>query len=125
MYILSLGFTRASLLLQLVRLAPTHRMRVIFWTLLGASGTFTIAAFFSHVFICKMDPSRFWLSPDPKGDAALGICIDYVLLQESVGGINIIMDFITWLSPLKIIWQVRLPRGQKISLILVFLAGGL
>jgi hypothetical protein len=35
------------------------------------------------------------------------------------------MDFIVWLSPLKNIWQVRLPQGQKISLAIVFLTGGL
>lgn len=125
LYILSLGFSRSSLLLQLIRLAPTPRLRKAFWFLFGFSTCFTLAAFLSHALICKTKPYLFWESKDPTADVRTGRCISYGTLQLVMGVINIFTDFVVWLSPLQIIYSVRLPRSQKVGLFIVFAFGGL
>jgi hypothetical protein len=125
LYILSVGFSRASLLLQLVRLAPTMWMRRAFWVLLVFSACLTLAAFLSHALICLGQPWLFWSSKDFASDVREGHCIPYPTLQFVFGGFNVFTDVVVWLSPLKVIYSVRLPRPQKIGLFVVFAFGGL
>ena len=85
LYVTSLGFSRASLLLQLIRLAPTPQMRRVFWGLFAFSVSFALSSFLTHVFICLGHPSLFWLSKEPSKDVKEGRCLNYPKLQIVVG----------------------------------------
>jgi hypothetical protein len=43
--------------------------------------------------------------------------MNYFPLQTAYGVFNILTNFLVWLAPLKTIWQVRLPREQKYSIV--------
>ncbi|KAI5848001.1 hypothetical protein BZA05DRAFT_117567 [Tricharina praecox] len=120
LYILGLGFARASLVLQLIRLAPSYRMCTVFWVIFGFTATCTTLFVFLHTFLCGIHPQMFWMNTGGSNG-----CLDYFTLQSSYGVVNILMDFVVWLAPLKIIWQVRLPWGQKYGLAVVFALGAL
>ncbi|KAI5848352.1 hypothetical protein BZA05DRAFT_95452 [Tricharina praecox] len=120
LYLTSLAFARASLLLQLLRLTPSVQWRMVFWTIFGITATFSVTAFFLHAFVCGRDPSQFW---DVEMYFSKNQCMDYFQLQTAVGTVNIFTDFVVWLAPLRIVWQVKLPWNQKASLTVVFLLG--
>jgi hypothetical protein len=50
-------------------------------------------------------------------------CIDIVAFNISTTPVNIITDFAIFFLPLATLWRVRLPRRQKIILLIVFGTG--
>jgi hypothetical protein len=71
-----------------------------------------------NVFQCRPVAAAIEV-PTPPGTH----CIDLVALYVSTAPINIITDIAIFLLPMPILWRMRLPRKQKIILLLVFGAG--
>lgn len=61
----------------------------------------------------------------PEGKNIKGSCLDQRVTQYTLPSINILTDIGIWLLQLKMIWNVQLPRRQKLSLIGIFAVGGL
>lgn len=127
MYITSLAMSRFSLLLQLIRLAPSPRSRIFIWVLFGVSGTFGVLAFFLQAFQCSTHPSSFWKSFEKLETSHDNekTCVDFISIQVYTAAVNIVIDFLVWIAPLKLIWQVRLPNAQKIGLFVAFGLGAM
>ncbi|KAI5858070.1 hypothetical protein BZA05DRAFT_441351 [Tricharina praecox] len=121
LYVVTLGFSRASILLQITRLVPMSRMRLVIWCIFGFSVSFSIAVFFASVFVCW--PITYaWAPPAARGDR----CVNFPLLQMVMAVVSILVDVVVWLAPLRLIWMIRLPvRRQKVGLVIVFMIGGL
>jgi hypothetical protein len=117
-YILSLGFSRASLLLQLLlRLAPNRWMRITIWILFAFSWGTTILAFFVALFKCTPPKDN---EPIEKSQ-----CGKYFPLTFAVTALNILSDIVVWLAPLRLISKIKLPHRQKLGLLISFSVGGM
>lgn len=124
LHIISLGFIKASLLLQLTRFAPSQRMKLMIWSIFAFSGLFTLGGWLAMLFICQ-PMSYFWEKVDPTKNAK-GSCGNFSKTMDITAVISILTDAIVWLLPLKFIWRMRLPaKRQKAGLMAVFVAGGL
>ena len=73
---------------------------------------------FGNIFLC--DPVRsYW-------DVTLsGTCMDKENHFWSTSIIGIVLDFAIWLLPMPVVGKLKLPKRQKMGLLLVFGLGGL
>jgi hypothetical protein len=55
-----------------------------------------------------------------KNPNAKGYCLDQGAMQYTLPAVNIITDFVIWILPIKMIWNVQLPQRQKTGLIAIF-----
>jgi len=118
---ISLGFARASLLLQLLRLAPSPRMRKVLWAIFTISLLVTIAALVGAMLKCVSVEKPIQNAPSSY---KLKFCSSYFPFYFTMGALNIATDFVCWLVPLKFIWGMTLPRRQKAGLFASFGVGG-
>ncbi|RPA90572.1 hypothetical protein L873DRAFT_431643 [Choiromyces venosus 120613-1] len=123
LYIVVMTFTKASLLLLLIRLVRNRRMSILIWSIFGFMGAFAFASFWATVFTCT-PPSYAWNKMDETRPHK-GRCGNFKALQYWVPAGNILMDFVLWLLPLKLIYPLKLPRAQKIGLYIVFILGAM
>ncbi|TGZ76211.1 hypothetical protein EX30DRAFT_345075 [Ascodesmis nigricans] len=121
--LISLGFTRASILLQVLRLAPTSKLRRILQGLLILSTIFTIITLFSHILICGAQPSLYWTTV--KAITGEKPCMPYFRLQQVTSAWTITLDFLVWLSPLRLVWMVKLRLWEKSVLLGAFAVGAI
>lgn len=111
LYIISLGFTKASLSLLLLRLSPTDRVLKLTWTIFAITTAAAVAMLMTSIFQCT--PIHYgWERMNPMSTLK-GSCVRYMSLQYSIQGINIVTDLVLWLLPLKLIMQAQLPKRQK------------
>ncbi|PWW73293.1 hypothetical protein C7212DRAFT_365861 [Tuber magnatum] len=115
-------FTKASLLLLLIRLVQNRRMSIVVWSIFGFMGAFAMASFWASVFHCT-PPSYARERMDRASHE--GSCGNFKAVQYWVPAGSIVMDFILWLLPLKLIYPLKLPRAQKIGLYMVFILGAM
>lgn len=95
------NFRRLSLLLGIVVLA--------FW-LAG-----TVAA------ICSCSPTRFVSVSPPQARK----CFNFNIFWMVTGVVEVVMDTVILALPVRMVWGLHLPRSRKISVLCVFLLGGL
>ncbi len=53
-----------------------------------------------------------------------GTCINQVALYLSNAGLDIFQDLSIYVLPIRVLYQLNLPRKQKIALIAIFVVGG-
>ncbi|KAL2698839.1 hypothetical protein AAEP93_010227 [Penicillium crustosum] len=69
---------------------------------------------FLAIFNCK-PISAFWTTE--------GTCLDFKQFAIGYAIVNIICDFAVWLMPIPRVWNIQLPKPQKIALSLIFALG--
>jgi hypothetical protein len=74
---------------------------------------FWVAALFATAFVCT-PPQKKWL-PDIQGH-----CSDDQHLNFAIATTDFILDIITFVLPLPILWKLQLPLAKKLGLSLVF-----
>ncbi|KAG0137518.1 hypothetical protein HOY82DRAFT_649234 [Tuber indicum] len=122
LYVVVMAFTKASILLLLIRLVRNRRMSIAVWTIFGFMGGFAMASFWASVFHCT--PQSYAWDRMDRTDGK-GSCGNFKALQYWVPAGSIVIDFILWLLPLKLIYPLKLPRAQKIGLYMVFILGAM
>jgi hypothetical protein len=116
-YYLSLGLTKASMLLQYRRIFPTKQFQIANWVTMAAVIGYTIWTVFSSIFMCV--PVRaFWTHEK-------AVCLNQFAVWFTNAAINIVTDFAIILLPIPVIQKLNLGRRQKIGLISIFAIGGL
>ncbi|PUU77745.1 hypothetical protein B9Z19DRAFT_1085572 [Tuber borchii] len=123
LYVVVMTFTKASLLLLLLRLVKNRRMLVVVWPIFGFMCTFAMVSFWASVFHCT-PPPYVWKGVDRAGTHKVS-CGNFKALQYWVPAGSILTDIILWLLPLRLIYPLRLPRAQKIVLYMVFILGAM
>lgn len=116
LWILIVNITKASILLQYLRIFSSRPIRRICYTFLFLLILAASWAVFAGVFLCS-PTQKLWKPEIP------GHCLDARTYWLSVAGIDIMLDFLILLLPLPAISGLRLPRKQKVGLILVFSLG--
>lgn len=83
---------------------------------------FVIATFLAFVIagLFQCNPIAFAWDKSILG----GQCFDVTALFYANAGLNIFQDVFIYILPMKLLWQVKIPRKQKIALVIVFAVGG-
>lgn len=113
---LTVNVTKASILMQYLRIFNSRRTRPLTYLLLFSLLPAVCWAVFGGTFLCT--PVRKLWDPEVPGH-----CISAQKYWLSVAGVDIILDFLILLLPMPAISSLRLPRKQKVSLILPFALG--
>jgi hypothetical protein len=119
LYHLASNLVKASFILQYVRLFSLYPR--IVWTcyflFILAFGS-TAWGVFGNVFLCDPVPSYWDVTLD-------GECMDKETHFWSTSIIGIVLDFAIWILPIPVVGKLKLPRRQKMGLLIVFGLGGL
>ena len=116
LWILVIHFTKASILVQYLRIFDSHRTRVLCLILMFLLLPAACWGIFGGTFLCS-PTAKLWKPRLP------GHCMSAQRYWYSVAGIDIGLDFLVLMIPLPAITKLRMPRKQKIGLMLVFLLG--
>lgn len=116
LYVALINITKASILLQYLRIFVSRTMRITTYTLLAALLPALLWGLFGVIFLCH-PVQKLWHPSLP------GHCKNTRGYWISTSTVNILLDFTVFLIPLRPITKLRLPRKQKWGLVLVFLVG--
>lgn len=112
----AVNVTKASILAQYLRIFSSRNTRICCFALFVLLIPAVCWSVFAGTFLCR-PIEKLW---DPQRP---GECMDPRKYWLSAAGLNIGIDFAVLLLPLPAITQLRLPRKQKIYLMLIFLLG--
>ncbi|KAI0376695.1 hypothetical protein F5Y04DRAFT_285638 [Hypomontagnella monticulosa] len=116
-YIVAVTLTKVSILFFYVRVFPQKLSNILIWAMMVfvvlSGGAFTLVTIFQCTPIHKV-----WLPDTP------GTCVDSLTLFRVSAGLAILQDFMIYLFPSPILWNVSLPVRQRIVLIGLFVVGG-
>ena len=119
MYHLSVNLVKASFTLQYLHLFSHIRPVVCAcYTVLVCSIGAVSWGVFGVIFLCS-PVQKYWDSSTP------GSCRNAEVHFWSTSIIGIVLDWAIWLLPIPVVGRLRLPRRQKIGLLVVFSLGGL
>lgn len=116
LWAVAVNVTKASILAQYLRLFSSRSTRFVCYFLLVLLIPVLCWSVFAGTFLCT-PVAKLWKPHLP------GHCMNPRQYWLSAAAINIGMDFTVLLLPLPAITQLRLPRKQKLCLILMFLLG--
>jgi hypothetical protein len=116
LWAVAVNVTKASIIAQYLRIFSSRLTRFCCYALLVLLITAVCWSVFAGTFLCT-PVAKLW-KPQLSGE-----CMDPRKYWLSAAGINIGIDFTVLLLPLPAITQLRLPRKQKICLVLMFLLG--
>jgi hypothetical protein len=117
-YNASLTLTKASILLQYLRVFVSQGVRRTCWVALAFVAAYGIYTITSNIFAC-IPVSAFW-SPTPDMR-----CISKKFSWFFNASINILSDIIIIALPIPTLSSLKLPIRQKIMLMVIFALGGL
>ncbi|KAK1139989.1 hypothetical protein N8T08_010985 [Aspergillus melleus] len=116
LYNSSLNLTKISMILLYRRLFPTHRYQIILHIALACVVVTGLWMVFSAVFFC-IPVHAFW---DPRAPQN---CLPKSVVWCLNASIQIASDLIIVILPMPVLAQLRLPKRQKVALIVVFALG--
>ncbi|KAK7956561.1 uncharacterized protein PG986_005783 [Apiospora aurea] len=120
-YFVAQGLVKISILLFMLRIFPKRNMRVLIYGVCGAIVAYTLAFFFATLFQCQ-PISFFWKQLDA---AFPGKCNDIHLQAWVAAGINIALDIVVIVLPIKSLWNLQASLPKKITAICMFSLGAL
>lgn len=115
----ALILTKASILCQYYRIFPGKNIRIAIYTMAGITAAFGIWSTFTFIFMCT-PIQAFWNQTLPGGH-----CINTTAAYFAASGVNILTDVLIFLLPMPALYQLQLPKRQRIGLMVVFALGGL
>ncbi|KAK8011000.1 hypothetical protein PG990_009965 [Apiospora arundinis] len=118
-YFVAQGLVKISILLFMLRIFPKKDMRNLIYGVCGVIIAYTIAFFFATLFQCQ--PIRFfWKQLDSNFP---GKCNDIHLQAWIAAGINIVLDIVVIVLPIKSLWNLQASLPKKITAISMFSLG--
>lgn len=115
-WVLTVNITKASILMQYLRIFAGLKTRLCCYSLLLALLPALLWALLRGTLLCT--PARKLWSPSTQGT-----CASAQTYWLSVAGLDIGLDILVLLLPLPCITRLRLPRKQKLNLLAVFTLG--
>ncbi|KAK8119237.1 uncharacterized protein PG998_003863 [Apiospora kogelbergensis] len=118
-YFVAQGLVKISILLFMLRIFPKQDMRKLIYGVCGIIVAYTIAFFFATLFQCQ--PISFlWKQLDSNFP---GKCNDIHLQAWIAAGINIVLDIVVIVLPIKSLWNLQASLPKKITAISMFSLG--
>ncbi|QSZ35381.1 hypothetical protein DSL72_008251 [Monilinia vaccinii-corymbosi] len=119
LYVPCLGLSKFSLLLFYNRLSPVRWFRAAVYILMFIVLGYSFAIIFALIFPCR-PVNMNW-------DVTIthGKCINRGATYTATAAVNIATDLALLILPIPMIADLRMPRVQKVGLILIFIVGSL
>ncbi|KAK4158618.1 hypothetical protein QBC43DRAFT_305292 [Cladorrhinum sp. PSN259] len=111
-YMLSLAFTKISILVLYLRILTYHHARWITWTILILTVVYNIVGYAVQMTTC-IPLQKLW---EP---AVYGTCHSIALAWAFIG-LHISTDFILFALPIPIVTSITIPMREKILLVVLF-----
>ena len=114
-----MALVKISILFFFLRMFPVRRLQITIKIVMGVCIGYGIAFFLATLFQCWPIPYSWeqW-----HGEYE-GTCNDYHVQSWVHAGINILLDLIILMLPLKQLYDLDLSTRKKISVMLMFLVG--
>ncbi|KAH7398120.1 hypothetical protein BKA64DRAFT_708780 [Cadophora sp. MPI-SDFR-AT-0126] len=109
-------FIKLSYLALYLRLSPNKTFRLILYTTMALVCCYGIPAATISMLQCR-PLAKLW-SPHMPGS-----CIDIGAFHISITVINMVLDMTVFVLPIPVLWAIKLPRRQRLSLVGVFGVG--
>jgi hypothetical protein len=118
-FMLCNGFTKLSLLTFYLHLSPQTWFRASVWISIVIVALYTSIITFIMFFQCSPPRKSFDFS------ITHGSCIDAGILYMATAVSNIITDIILFCLPIPMVYQLHMPRIQKVGAIIIFAIGSM
>jgi len=115
-YYITVSLTKMSILFLYLKLIPQHGYQIASWVLMVFVALTGLSCTLAGIFQCKPIERAWFIGIEGK-------CFDQVALFLANAGLNIAQDFLIYFLPLKPLWDLQLPRRQRIALIAIFTVG--
>ena len=109
--------TKVAILNLYLRIGVQRAFRRLVWACIAVVTATAIASVTASIFQCT--PIRKAWDSDLNGS-----CIDVNALFFANAGLDIFQDAFIYVLPMRMLYQLQVPRRQKIALMLVFAVGG-
>ncbi|KAH7379014.1 hypothetical protein BKA64DRAFT_242545 [Cadophora sp. MPI-SDFR-AT-0126] len=106
-------FIKLSYLALYLRLSPNKTFRLILYTTMALVCCYGIPAATISMLQCR-PLAKLWSSHMP------GSCIDIGAFHISITVINMVLDMVVFVLPIPVLWAIKLPRRQRLSLVGIF-----
>ncbi|PVI04286.1 hypothetical protein DM02DRAFT_611547 [Periconia macrospinosa] len=116
-YGLSIMFSKLSILVLLLRYLPQKPKKAIYTTMVVVI-LYSLITSFVWLYACQ-PIEKYWDLSITRGS-----CIKWTTVFVSSGVMNTVTDSVILLLPIFMLRKVRLPRWEKIGLVLVMMTGG-
>ncbi|KAI0134987.1 hypothetical protein F4814DRAFT_443814 [Daldinia grandis] len=116
-YYMSVSLTKVSIIFFYFRLFPQLNYRAFLWIIMAFVLLTGFTSGVAGIFQCN-PIRRAW------DDSVPGTCFDLRALFCANAGLNIFQDFVIYLLPSPILWNIQLPVKQRIALVGIFVVGG-
>ena len=118
-YVVGTALVKFSFLYLYQRLfGSNHRFRQVLWACGAFVAAYSLVEVIVLIFQCR--PVNALWDMHVKGT-----CVNLALGGVIIGIINVIMDFVTLVLPVRMVWTLRMKKKWKFQLIGIFLLGGL
>lgn len=117
-YSCSIMFSKLSILVLFLRYMPRKPTMVIFATM-GLVVLYSFVAAFGWVFACR-PVEKFW-----DLTITYGTCVPWSKINIFSGVMNTFTDTIILVLPIVMLYKMRLPKWEKIGVLIVLMTGGL
>ncbi|KAF4978722.1 hypothetical protein FZEAL_4942 [Fusarium zealandicum] len=112
------GFVKLSLLTFYLHLSPQKWFRIAVWSTIGIVSVYTVVITFMMFFLCDPPQKAFDFKVDGK-------CTDAAILYMATAVSNIVTDVMLVLLPIPMVYNLHMPKVQKMGAIAVFAIGSL
>ncbi|EKG09926.1 hypothetical protein MPH_12998 [Macrophomina phaseolina MS6] len=114
---LAIMCAKVSILVFYIRLSSHKYFRIITYGTMAIIIIYGVIGSLQFLFACR-PIAKFW---DPT--ITYGSCSDNNKFWISNAAVNSVTDIIMVILPILMLWNVRIPKRQKIGLILIFMTG--
>ena len=114
-----MAITKIAILILYLRIAPQRVYRVVIYSVMGFVVATSLSSVLASIFQC-IPLYKAW---DAAG-VVPGHCITVNALFYANAGLDIFQDAIIYVLPMKLLYDLQIPKRQKIALIMVFTVGG-
>lgn len=120
MYYICIAVTKVAILNLYLRLAVERNYRRLIWACMGFVVLPALACVLASIFQCS-PIHKAW---DAHGTVP-GSCINVNSLFLANAGLDIFQDALIYILPMRMLYQIKIPKRQKMGLMLVFAVGAL
>lgn len=118
-YVPCLGLSKFSLLLFYNRLSPVRWFRIAVYFLMFVVLGYSFAIIFALIFPCR-PVAMNWDVTITDGE-----CVNRAATYTATAAVNIATDIALLTLPIPMIVDLRMPRVQKVGLIVIFVVGSM
>ncbi|KAK2666507.1 hypothetical protein RAB80_018164 [Fusarium oxysporum f. sp. vasinfectum] len=117
LYCVSMMFTKLSLLAVYLRISPSRRFRAVVCLLMAIVAGYSFSAVLVAIFQCHPIEMAWDITISD------GSCIDRMAYFIATLALNVATDLFMLALPIPMLWNVKMPKRQKLGLIGIFMTG--